>query len=59
MAAHGKLDAMPDHAEVEYATATGNDYAEHEKTYLFFLGLAKYGTAVVILILILMAYFLV
>jgi hypothetical protein len=32
---------MADHAEVEYATATGNDYAEHEKTYKFFIGLAK------------------
>jgi hypothetical protein len=50
---------MAEHAEVEYATATGNDYAEHEKTYRFFLNLAKYGTAVVVLILILMAYFLV
>jgi hypothetical protein len=50
---------MADHGEVEYATATGNDYAEHERTYLFFLGLAKYGTATIILILILMAYFLV
>ena len=50
---------MADHGEVEYATATGNDYAEHEKTYKFFLGLAKYGTAAVVVILILMAYFLV
>ena len=50
---------MADHAEVEYTTADGNDYVEHEKTYLMFLGLAKYGTAIVILILILMAYFLV
>jgi hypothetical protein len=50
---------MADHAEVEYATADGNDYAEHEKTYKLFLGLAKYGTAAVIVILILMAYFLV
>ena len=50
---------MADHGEVEYATADGNDYAEHERTYLFFLGLAKYGTAIVILILILMAFFLV
>jgi multidrug efflux pump subunit AcrB len=29
-----------DHAEVEYATADGNDYAEHEGTYLKFLHLA-------------------
>ncbi len=50
---------MADHGEVEYATATGNDYAEHERTYRFFLGLAKYGTIIVVLILIAMAYFLV
>ena len=50
---------MADHAEVEYTTADGNDYAEHEKTYIFFLGLAKYGTAAIIVLLILMAYFLV
>jgi aa3 type cytochrome c oxidase subunit IV len=50
---------MADHGEVEYATATGNDYAEHERTYQFFLGLVKWGTTAVILILILMAYFLV
>jgi hypothetical protein len=30
---------MADHAEVEYATATGNDYAEHEQTYERFLHL--------------------
>ena len=50
---------MADHAEVEYATADGNDYAEHEKTYQMFLALAKYGTGTIIVILILMAYFLV
>ena len=30
---------MADHAEVEYATAPGNDYAEHEDTYRRFLHL--------------------
>jgi hypothetical protein len=50
---------MADHGEVEYATATGNDYAEHEKSYQLFLGLTKYGLIAVIVILILMAYFLV
>jgi|SRR5215470_15188046 len=30
---------MADHAEVEYATADGNDYAEHEATYRRFLHL--------------------
>jgi len=28
---------MAEHAEVEYATASGNDYAEHEATYEAFL----------------------
>ena len=39
---------MADHGEVEYATATGNDYAEHEGTYLAFLHL----TVVLILYII-------
>jgi Bacterial aa3 type cytochrome c oxidase subunit IV len=30
-------DGMADHAEVEYATAEGNDYVEHEETYRRFL----------------------
>jgi Bacterial aa3 type cytochrome c oxidase subunit IV len=30
---------MAEHGEVEYATATGNDYAEHEGTYRSFLHL--------------------
>ncbi len=30
---------MADHGEVEYATADGNDYAEHEATYERFLHL--------------------
>jgi Bacterial aa3 type cytochrome c oxidase subunit IV len=50
---------MADHGEVEYATATGNDYGEHESTYRFFVQLVKWGTLTVIVILILMAYFLV
>lgn len=50
---------MADHGEVEYATATGNDYAEHEATYKFFIALTKWGTISVITLLVLMAYFLV
>jgi hypothetical protein len=50
---------MADHGEVEYATATGNDYAEHENTYRFFVQLVKWGTLAVVAVLILMAYFLV
>jgi hypothetical protein len=50
---------MADHSEVAYSTADGNDYPAHEATYEGFIMLVKYGTATVILILILMAYFLV
>ena len=35
---------MAEHGKVEYATATGNDYAEHEATYLNIVKLAKVGT---------------
>ena len=49
---------MAEHGTVTYATATGNDYAEHEATYVGFLKLAKYGTAAVIAIVVLMAIFL-
>jgi hypothetical protein len=50
---------MAAHGEVEYATATGNDYAAHEATYRFFLSLTKWGLCTVVVILILMAIFLV
>jgi hypothetical protein len=50
---------MADHRQVEYATADGNDYAEHEKTYSFFVTLVKWHVIVLVLILAGMAYFLV
>lgn len=50
---------MAEHREVEYATAEGNDYAEHEKTYRLFIALVKWHVYVIIGILFLMAYFLV
>jgi hypothetical protein len=50
---------MADHAEVEYAVATGNDYAAHEQTYRGFVTLVKWSIGVIAVILILMAYFLV
>ncbi|CCE11658.1 conserved hypothetical protein [Bradyrhizobium sp. STM 3843] len=49
---------MADHGEVAYSTADGNDYAEHEATYLGFIKLVKFGTVTVALIVILMAIFL-
>jgi hypothetical protein len=50
---------MADHSEVAYTTADGNDYKEHEQTYLMFLTMTKWGIGIVVVILILMAYFLV
>lgn len=35
---------MADHGLPEYATADGNDYAEHEGTYEFFIKLTLVGT---------------
>jgi hypothetical protein len=49
---------MADHGEIEYATATGNDYAAHEETYRNFVTLVKVSIAVVAAIVILMAIFL-
>jgi hypothetical protein len=39
---------MADHGEVEYATADGNDYAEHEGTYERFIHLVLIGILFVI-----------
>jgi hypothetical protein len=50
---------MADHGEVEYATATGNDYPAHEQTYHNFITLVKVIMAIVVIIVIGMAYFLV
>ena len=49
---------MADHGEVEYASATGNDYPAHEQTYENFITLVKVTMAIVIVIVIGMAYFL-
>ncbi|HUI14866.1 MAG TPA: aa3-type cytochrome c oxidase subunit IV [Xanthobacteraceae bacterium] len=49
---------MSDHGEVEYAIATGNDYPTHEETYHNFITLVKVTMAIVVIIVIGMAYFL-
>jgi hypothetical protein len=49
---------MADHGELEYATATGNDYRAHEQTYRSFVTLVKVCLAVIALIVILLGYFL-
>ena len=49
---------MADHAEVQYATATANDYLAHEHTYRNFVTLVKASLAVIVVVLILMGFFL-
>ena len=49
---------MAEHAEVEYATATGNDYPAHEQMYRNFVTLVKASLAVIVVIVIIMAFFL-
>ena len=49
---------MAEHGEVEYATATGNDLPAHEQTYRNFITLVKVCLAVIVVILILLAYFI-
>lgn len=49
---------MAAHGEVEYATATGNDYPAHEQTYHNFITLVKVSLVIVVAIVVLMAIFL-
>ena len=49
---------MDDHGQLEYAAARGNDYQAHEETYRTFVMLTKTATAVIAIIVILMAIFL-
>jgi hypothetical protein len=49
---------MDHHDQLQYATATGNDYAAHEQMYRTFVTLTKNALAAIVVILILMAIFL-
>jgi hypothetical protein len=49
---------MAENSALEYETASGNDYAQHEATYLGFIRLLKWGVAANVIVLILLAYFL-
>ncbi len=49
---------MDEHGQLEYATASGNDYAAHEQMYHTFVTLTKTFVAVIAVIVILMAIFL-
>ncbi|WP_020179336.1 aa3-type cytochrome c oxidase subunit IV [Methylopila sp. M107] len=46
---------MAEHSAPEYATAAGNDYAEHEATYAMVMKLSKVATAAIVLIVISLA----
>ena len=49
---------MADHGgAVEFGNTTGDDYATHLSTYESFVGLARYGTIALVILLILMAFF--
>ena len=50
MAEHGST--------VEFGNATGDDYPAHRSTYEAFVGLTKYGTMALVIVLLLMAFFL-
>ena len=43
---------MADHGEVEYATATGNDYAEHDATFHGFMRFVEVGIFTIATILV-------
>jgi hypothetical protein len=49
---------MADHGTIEYGTAEGNDYVEHERTYALFTALTKWGTIGIAVLLVLMWIFL-
>jgi Bacterial aa3 type cytochrome c oxidase subunit IV len=49
---------MADHGQVEYATATGNDYPAHEQMYRSFLTLVKVVISAIVIIVVGMAIFL-
>jgi hypothetical protein len=46
---------MADHGAPEYATADGNDYAEHEGTYAFFTKLTFVGTLALVSLMVALA----
>jgi hypothetical protein len=49
---------MAEHGEPTFETATGNDYEQHEATYLHFVHLLKWSTIGIVIVLALMAFFL-
>jgi len=50
---------MAEHGAVEIGTATGVEYNDHLRTYRGFLGMTKWVTVAIVVVLILMALFLI
>ena len=48
---------MAEHANPEYGTAPGNDYAEHQRTYRAVMHLTKVSVAAIVAILIALTIF--
>ena len=51
MAEHGST--------VDFGGSAGDDYSAHRDTYEAFVGLTKYGTIALVILLLLMAFFLI
>jgi hypothetical protein len=51
-------EGMAEHGAVEIGTATGTDYNDHLRMYRGFLGMTKWVTIAIVILLILMAFFL-
>jgi hypothetical protein len=49
---------MAEHGAVEIGTATGVDYNDHVDMYRRFVGITKWVTGAIVVVLILMAFFL-
>jgi hypothetical protein len=49
---------MAEHGAVEIGTATGVDYNDHVHMYRRFVGITKWVTGAIVVVLILMAFFL-
>ncbi len=49
---------MSDHGTLEYATAEGNDYEQHLRSYELFISLTKWCTISIVVLMVLMWIFL-
>jgi hypothetical protein len=49
---------MAKHGTPEYSTAPGNDYGQHQETYVYFLKLVKWTIIAVVLVLMFLWFFI-